>query len=144
MTPDEFMTERVDDQIEWYGKKSGASQRAYKRLRLCEIAGAASIPFLTAYVEIQSVKFLVGALGVMIAVISGVLTLYKHQENWLRYRGTCEELKSERMLFLTQTAPYDTADAFPLFVHKVEALLAGETKGWIQYITAKDKPDEKV
>ncbi len=47
MTQEEYLQERVDDQIEWHDKKSAWNQKCYKRLRILEIVAAASIPFLT-------------------------------------------------------------------------------------------------
>ena len=34
MTPDDYITQRIDPQIDWYDIKSLRSQRWYKRLRL--------------------------------------------------------------------------------------------------------------
>ena len=33
----EYFEQRLDDQIEWYDRKSSVNQAAYKRLRLIEI-----------------------------------------------------------------------------------------------------------
>lgn len=142
MDSNEYLTQRVDDQIDWYDRKSAGSQKAYKRLRVLEIALAGLIPFLTGYVEAWqgSVKFAIGLMGVVVAVIAGVLSLYKFQENWVQYRSTCESLRSEKFLYQTQSAPYNTDQAFPLFVQKVETLLSKETSAWSQYITQQEKP----
>ena len=42
----EYLEQRLDDQINWYSKKSSANQAAYKRLRLVEIIAAAAIPYI--------------------------------------------------------------------------------------------------
>lgn len=146
MTPEEYLSQRVDDQIAWYNQKSAQNQRMYKRLRAYEILAAALIPFLTGYVHMLEgkVKFLVGALGVSVAFVSSVQALYKHQENWVQYRSTGEALKSEKHLYLTQAPPYDTPDAFTLFVQRAEGLLTKETSGWTQHITAQSKQPEKA
>lgn len=146
MTPEEYLSQRVDDQLAWYGQKSGHNQRMYKRLRAYEIVAAVLIPFLTGYVHLfeGKVKFLVGALGVSVAVVSSLQALYKYQENWVQYRGTSEALKSEKHLYLTQAPPYNTPEAFTIFVQKVEGLLTKETAGWTQYITAPSKKPDKV
>ena len=139
----EYIKERVDDQIAWYSSKSSQSQKRYKRWRLVEIIAAALIPFLTSYVDHPNVgstfKIIVGSLGMLVAIISGLLALYKFQENWVEYRSTCELLKSEKYLFETQAPPYDTPDAFPGFVQKIEALITSENQKWTQYITTAPK-----
>ena len=45
----EYLEQRLDDQINWYDKKSSANQSACKRLRLIEIIAAAAIPLLAGY-----------------------------------------------------------------------------------------------
>lgn len=139
----EYIKERVDDQITWYSKKSSNNQRWYKRWRLVEILAAALIPFLTSYTGDTGngpmFKIIVGALGMLVAVISGLLVLYKFQDNWVEYRNTCELLTSEKFLFETQAPPYNTPDAFPNFVQKIEALITSENQKWTQYIMAAGK-----
>jgi hypothetical protein len=136
MTPEEYLSKRIDDQIAWYDRKSGTCQKMYKRLRAYEIIAAALIPFLTGYVNLTAVKIAVGLLGVSVAIVSSLLFLYKYQENWVKYRSTVEALKSEKHLFLTQAPPYNTPDAFILFVQKAESIFANETGNWAQYIAA--------
>lgn len=48
MTESEYLTERLDNQIEWYSKKSSACQFRYKVLQIIEIIIAATIPIITA------------------------------------------------------------------------------------------------
>ncbi|MFB3042367.1 MAG: DUF4231 domain-containing protein, partial [Candidatus Poribacteria bacterium] len=50
MNEENFMNERVDDQINWYDRKSQFNQKRYKRLRIIEIFAAALIPFLSGYI----------------------------------------------------------------------------------------------
>ncbi|MDX2030623.1 MAG: DUF4231 domain-containing protein [Blastocatellia bacterium] len=145
MTSDEYLSQRIDDQIGWYDRKSGHCQRMYKRLRGFEILAAALIPFLTGYVDLYGgkIKFLVGLLGVSVAVISGLLFLNKYQENWVKYRSTAEALRSEKLLYQTQSPPYQGPDAFLLFVQKAESIFANETGNWAQYIAASPKQEKQ-
>jgi hypothetical protein len=140
---DDYIKDRVDGQIEWYDRKSGANQRWFRWLRIVEIIAAASIPLLVGYADsITELKVVIGILGLLIAVIAGVLGLYQFQENWTGYRTTCEALKQERYLFLTKTQPYDQGDSFSLFVQRVENLLSKEHANWGQHIGAGEKPKD--
>ena len=104
LNQDDYIKDRVDGQIEWYDRKSGMNQRWFRWLRIVEIIAAASIPLLVGYADsIPEFKVVVGILGLLIAVIAGVLGLYQFQENWNGYRTTCEALKQEKYLFLTKT-----------------------------------------
>ena len=87
MDVEQYLEERLEDQINWYDRKSGWNQRMHKRLRLLEVIAAASIPFLAGFIkEYSFMTHVVAALGVMIAVISGAFALFKFQENWIEYR----------------------------------------------------------
>ena len=140
MNPDDYIKERVDGQIEWYDRKSAMNQRWFRWLRIVEIVAAASIPLLVGYADsIIEFKVVVGILGLLIAVIAGVLGLYQFQENWTGYRTTCEALKQEKYLFLTKTQPYDQGDSFALFVQRVENFISKEHSTWSQYMRNEDK-----
>lgn len=144
MNQEEYLQNRVDDQIAWYDSKSASNQRWFRRLRIIEIVAAALIPLLAGYADWDVVKIVVAFLGLVIAVIAGVLGLFQYQENWTAYRSTCESLKQEKYLFLTKTEPYDHKDPFPLFVQRVEGLMAKEHSAWAQSTRAasKDKNQE--
>jgi hypothetical protein len=140
VNPDDYIKDRVDGQIEWYDRKSGTNQRWFRWLRIVEIVAAASIPLLVGYADsISEFKVIVGILGLLIAVIAGVLGLYQFQENWTGYRTSCEALKQEKYLFLTKTQPYDQGDAFALFVQRVENFISKEHSTWSQYMRNEDK-----
>jgi len=144
MTEDEFLKERVDDQIRWYDKKSQWNQKCYKRLRITEIVAAAAITLLAGYIspECVSMKVIVGFLGFLIAIITAVVSLYHFQENWIEYRTTCESLRHEKYLFLTKTEPYNTVEPFALFVQRIESLISTENTKWSQLIKSPKKEKE--
>ena len=138
----EYMQSRVDDQIAWYDKRSKLHQRCYLVLRVIEIAAAASIPFLVGYISNGDgeVRFTVGLLGVVIAVITAILGLYQFHEKWVDYRTACESLRHEKYLFLTQSPPYNIDEPFSLFVTRVEFLISRENSSWAQYIQPSKMP----
>ncbi len=136
ISPEEYIEQRLSDQISWYDRKSSTNQRWFKRLRFTEIVAAATIPFLSGFSgDSLPIKIAIGALGVLVAVIASLLALLHLQEHWISYRATAEALKTEKFLFLTQTQPYDTGNAFHLLVQRVEALLSKESNQWMQTMT---------
>lgn len=131
MAPQEYIEQRVDDQIKWFSAKSRWNQDWFKRLRLWELILAATIPFLAAYADADLyVKLAVALVGVTIAVLAGVLALYRFQELWIEYRATAESLKREKILFETQVGPYKDGDAFERFVTRIETILGAENSQW--------------
>jgi hypothetical protein len=132
ISPEDYVEQRLNDQLDWYDRKSKTNQRWFKQLRLAEIVAAAIIPFLSGFAGSLTIKIAIGVLGVVVAVIASLLALLHLQEHWLNYRATAEALKTEKFLFLTQTQPYDKEDAFHLLVQRVEGLLSKENTEWIQ------------
>jgi hypothetical protein len=133
MNADEYLKERVEDQIQWLDKKSSYYQRWFKQLRCVEIVLGCAIALLVSYADIHVlVKVTAGVLGVAVAAIGGLLTLYRFQEHWIEYRVTAENLKREKFLFLTQTSPYDGEDRFQYLVSRVENILGAENVKWAE------------
>ena len=143
----EYLEQRLDDQINWYDRKSASNQAAYKRLRLIEIVAAASIPLLAGYSQItgrvgMAIGVIIGVIGLIVAVIAGIVSLYRFQENWNEYRASAESLKQEKYLYLARVEPYDGEQPFELLVQRVEALLKSETTGWAQAMRAAGAADK--
>ena len=140
MDENEYLENRLNDQINWYNSRSGDNQTYYKNLRILEIVCAATIPFMAGLGSvIQYNEFIVGFLGVVIAVCAGVTALNKYQENWIMYRTTAETLKHEKYLYLTKSAPYDGDLAFQYLVERVEGLISRENSQWSRVSKGKSK-----
>lgn len=132
MTQEEYLEERLEDQISWYDKKSMWNQKIFKRLKLVEFLAAAMIPFLIGFMgkDATFLQIIVGMLGVLISVITAMTTLNRYHENWIEYRTTCEVLRHEKYLFKTAASPYDKKTPFPLLVARIESLISKENSQW--------------
>ena len=136
---DDITMQRLDQRIEWYDRHAAYNQRAYKVLKLIVIVAAALIPFLSG-TEGFKPPWLVGALGVVIAVAEGIQQLNQHHVNWTSYRSTCEALRHEKHLYLAKAAPYAAAiDVHALLAERVEALMSQETAKWASLQERLDK-----
>lgn len=144
MNEQEYLNDRLEDQIKWYDSKSQSNQKRYKAIRLIEIIAAASIPFLSGYIkeDTSPIKLIVGGLGFAIAIITAAIGLYQFQENWIKYRTACESLKREKFLFATKTEPYHLENPFPILVQRVEAILSKENIQWSQHTKSPQKDDK--
>ena len=134
MNEKKYFQERVEGQIDWYNRNSVKNKILFRALQTCAIVFATSIPFLTGFISDQDPipKNIIGILGLLTAIITGVVSLFKFQENWLTFRTTCESLKHEKYLFLTKSEPYNSKDAFNIFVARVESLISKENTDWAQ------------
>ena len=119
--------DRLEDQIGWYDRKSGESQRLYKRLKLLEIAVAAALPVVAA---VHSPVWVTGGLAAVIVVLEGAQHLYQYQEHWIIYRSTAEALKHERYLYLAQAGPYAGDDRHSQLAERLEGLISQEHAKW--------------
>ena len=144
MNEEEYLKDRLEQQISWYGNKSRVNQEWYKKLRLAEIAAAAFIPFLSGMqAKAPWFPWIIGSLGVLIAVAGAASTLFKFHENWIQYRATAEQLKHEKFMYLTRTNLYHANDRFALLVERVENLISKENTAWAQVTKKQDQPESK-
>jgi hypothetical protein len=143
-TPGQDVTlDRLQDQIEWYDRKSGTNQRAFKYLKVMTISAAAIIPFLAKGTSLTSVT---AGLGVLIAILEGLQQLYQYQSNWISYRSTSEALKHEKFLYLGKAGIYAAAkDPHALLAERIESLVSQEHAKWAssQEQGQKTSPDSK-
>src|SRR6516225_3308303 len=122
--------QRLEDQIDWYDRKSIANQRTYKQMKVVEILAAAIIPFLAA-LRNPNIGMVTGALGVLVTVLEGMLHLNQYQQNWINYRSTCEALKHEKYTYLGKAAPYaNVPDPHALLAERIESLVSQEHAKW--------------
>jgi hypothetical protein len=131
MNEQEYIEQRLQSQIDWYSGRAKRNQQGYRWLRVLEVVLASSIPFFTSLLkEISWMGIVISLMSVSIAILSGLLALYKFQENWIEYRGTAESLKHEKFMFLTRSGPYSVEQPFPVLVERVEAILGKEGASW--------------
>ncbi len=128
-TPGQDVTlDRLQDQIEWYDRKSGYNKKAFTYLKISTIAAAALVPVLA---SIGKIALATSGLGVLIVVLEGFQQVFQFQANWISYRSTSEALKHEKFLYLASAGSYSGArDAHALLAERVEALVSQEQSKW--------------
>ncbi|WP_338792124.1 DUF4231 domain-containing protein [Bernardetia sp. MNP-M8] len=145
---EEYINERLIDQMNWYDRKSSENKKKYKRIKRAEAIIAALIPVVITFGAFKIVQEndlgvylqVVAALaGVALVIMNSFLELDEHHKLWKEYRVTCEMMRHERYMYMTRSEPYDEADAFPRLVEKIEAILNSETQRWKQIDKKTDK-----
>lgn len=141
MTEEEYIKERLEDQIKWYDDKSQRCQKYFKRLRGTVIVLGALIPTLGAF---SAPVYMMSIAGSLIVIIEGFLSFNKYHEQWIEYRSICETLKHEKFMFYTQTGVYHqkNENLFKLLVERVESIISKETVNWANMQT-KIRQEEK-
>lgn len=141
MTEEEYLKTRVDDQINWYNKKSGINKNYHLRSKTLIIIFSALIPFATGYISYNDIwiNYVIATLGVLTGILTGLSGLFKFQEKWNEYRVTSEALLHERYLFQTNAGSYSThKEPFKLFVFRVENLINKEISSWSEYVNTEE------
>ncbi|MBF0781161.1 MULTISPECIES: DUF4231 domain-containing protein [unclassified Granulicatella] len=143
MKKEEYIHQRLDDQIHWYDKKSKKHQNWYKYLKIAEILLGTVIPVLT-LLKFYYFDILVTLCSSLILVCESFIALYSHKENWIKYRQTTETLKNEKYMFLTLSGVYkDETTPFILLVERCETIISSENINWANLQTdAKNKEDK--
>ncbi len=133
-----YIKERLEDQRSWYSKKAVFNKRWYYFTRVIIIIIAAIIPFIIGLNingnSSKEMNYITGVLSLILAVLTGINTLYKFQENWINFRLTAETLKRERLLFETRKGPYKDTDSFDVLIERIENILSSENTTWNEYI----------
>lgn len=94
--------DRLEDQLDWYDRKSIAAQQAYKRVKLSQLVIGAAVPVVAA---LRVPAAVTATLAAVVVVAEGAQQLYQWQTNWILYRSTAEALKHEKYLYLAAAGP---------------------------------------
>lgn len=129
----DYICSRVDNQIDWYDKKSLRNQKWYKRIQVIEIVIASIIPLLAGYSTSHwSIPLIIAIIGIAITIMESISKINQYHENWIEYRSTCELLRYQKMLFLTRSFPYNEQPETVenLFVKNIEQIISAENNQW--------------
>ncbi len=138
----DYLNKRLVEQINLYDKKAHVNRIYFLALQTLTIIAAALVPVLsgvdTAKIGwlaglLGDTKPLVAFLGGASAVIASLLGLFKCQENWVKYRAACEDLRSHFVQYQVGVVIYeDRARAFKLLVENCERIISAERGQWVQ------------
>jgi hypothetical protein len=119
--------QRLEQQIEWYDRKSTHAKRWYHRLKVTQILVAAAIPVTVAA---NADQISAAVLGASIVVLEGFQQLFQFHTNWTTYRSTCERFKHEKYLYAAGGGPYGEKDPDARLAERVEGLVSQEHAAW--------------
>ena len=144
MNQEDYIEQRVDNQLHWYSAKSMINKKMHLGTRGLVIIFSAFIPFAAGFSETHPdhlyLNYLIGVLGMLVAIIAGVSALMKYQEKWVKYRSTAEALNREKYMFMTLSGNYqDEKDPFHLLVTRVENIIALENTMWSEFMNEDEK-----
>lgn len=122
---------RLDDLVAVYHRKATRSRDLFYLLQTIAVIAAASVPVFSSMPSPNTLWM--ASLGGLSAAVSGILSLFQFQTNWLRFRSTCEDLKSHLAQFRAAAGRYkDRRQAFQQLVENCEQLISVERGQWAQ------------
>jgi hypothetical protein len=136
---------RLNDQLDWYDKKSRDNQRRYKQIKVAQLVLAGSIPVF-ALVGATWGRWVTAILGASVAILEGLQQLGQYNNLWVSYRATAEQLKHEKYLFLAKSGPYNglnEEDALRLLAERVEERVSTEHAKWVSERSKQDDKQEQ-
>jgi hypothetical protein len=98
---------------------------------------------MPSYVPGGVLRWVLGVLGALVAIIEGVQQVYQFHANWLTYRATSEGLKREKFLYLATAGPYAAGDPAVLLAERIEVLIWQENAKWVSFQEIADKSGAK-
>ena len=137
MTPEEYLKDRVEDQIIWYNRKSGSNKRWFIILQIATLVASSSVPVFAIFSNDMWARVTVAILGSTTAISTGIVSLYQFREHWIEYRTTAESLRHEKFMYQTGTGPYLEDCAFSILVERIEALVSQENTAWQQRLNTR-------
>src|SRR5215210_8312296 len=124
---------RLNDQLDWYDRKSSSNQKRYMRIKAVQLVMAGSIPVFS-LVGAYWTMWMTAILGASVALLEGLQQIGKYDQLWIDYRSTAAQLKHEKYLFLAGSGPYrdlETNEALRLLAERVEERVSTEHAKWV-------------
>ena len=146
---------RCDTLIDWYQRQLKKQRAALTTTRLVAVVLSGLVPVLV-IVQMSltaqtpnwlAVSILIALFPALAAISSALDELFQYKENWIRFSIATEELKSEKVKFLTRTTKayqrdLDEYEALSNFVTRIERITLRETRRWQSQVEEAAELDE--
>ncbi len=125
--------DRCQEQIRWYEAHATKASTLYRVFQTAAVVLGGLTPILILWTDVpKPIQALPGAGAAIAAALVG---LHHWQEDWTRFAGTAEALKSELLFYETRTSlsyrpSIGDEAALDNFVQRIEALAERETGAW--------------
>lgn len=139
-----YINDRIQPKVDEYNTKAIRNRKLFYFWQAIAIVSAALVPVFTGFIKDgdSELKWLVAILGGTSAVVAGLLSLFKFQENWIRYRSTHQDLDSHLSQFKIGVGIYgDRKYAFAQLAENCESILKAEIGQWAE--SRKKEKDEE-
>lgn len=146
MSPEEYISERLNDQIKYYDKTANRAKKTYLINRTIIVVAGAVVPVLI-NIDFPHDNLITSFFSLLVVLIVSLESVYHNREQWINSRSTSEALRKEYFLYSTKEGPYTKLessqnDAFILFVERIEYLIESENNSTLQVMTRESKTEK--
>jgi len=137
MSPEEYITIRLNPIREWYDKKARRFKKLFLWMRTITVLGGAIVPVLI-NLQINKIEVVTTLLSVLVVVFISLESVFHFREQWKNYRTTDQLLSREYFSYATADGPYrdlEENEAFLNFVDRVENAIASESATTLNVMT---------
>jgi len=151
VSPEQYISERVEQYQGWYDKKSVATKSRYLRMRAFSVVGGGLVPVLInipsdlSILGVPVIQALVTVISLLVVIVVSLESVFHYREQWKNYRSTEQFLGHEKFLFRSRVGRYHALtdeDAFRLFVERVEEAIAAENAATLNVMTMASEPSD--
>jgi len=144
LTPEQYISERLEQYQGWYDRKSVATKTKYLRMRALSVVGGSlvpvliNIPYPAAVAGIPVVKAVVTLISLGVVISLSLESVFHYREQWKNYRSTEQLLGHEKFFFRTRVGRYHGVSdevAFRLLVERVEDAVSAENAATLNTMT---------
>ena len=141
---EKFISGRVEQYQRWYDRKAVHAKRFYLFMRCFSVICGSLVPVLanvhyeTEVFGVPVLKIAITITSLAVAISVSLESVLHYRKQWKNYRSTEQLLGHETVAFRTKTGRYKTmneADAFHLFVEKVEDAIRSENAATLNVMT---------
>jgi hypothetical protein len=148
-TPEQYISERLEQYQGWYDKKSVVMKTKYLRMKALSVVCGSLVPVLInvpyhAYLfGVSIVQVVVTLISLCVVITLSLESVFHYREQWKNYRSTEQLLGHEKFYFRTRVGRYhgvSDEDAFRILVERVEDAVASENAATLNTMTTASEP----
>lgn len=134
---DTYLDNRFRPQLAWFEKAAARAKQRHGFLSTAQLCATAAIPATNVLTQSTTASTVIAVLA---TIAAGLLALFGHREEWLRYRRTAAALESIKARLDAALAPFDGDDGENHFMEACEEILGGELGQWETQVRARAVP----
>ncbi len=120
----------LEDQLRWFESHAGRARYLSLATRILAASGSALIAFL---ITTGFPGWIPAAMALGVSFIEIVDGSTNQQANWVRYRRTAEDLRSERTLYDARAGDYAGSDRQATLAHRLNDIRRTERTEWAKW-----------